>query len=63
MRTSEIRKAPYLGNGSKGPDMCFVVDLYDNGVLIETRQLPNKSIHYAREVSDNWDRGLIKDDK
>lgn len=63
MRTSEIRKAPYVGKGSEGPDMCFVVDLYDNGVLIETRQLPNKSIYYAREVSDNWDRGLIKDDK
>ena len=58
-RSSIIRKMPYFGNGSEGPDTTYVVDLYEDGLLKESRQLPNKSVHYANDVSENWDSGLI----
>lgn len=63
MRTSVIRKQPYVSGGSKGPDICYVVDMYENGKLIETRELPGKSIHYVNDVAENWDKGVIKNDK
>lgn len=43
-----------------GPDSMYVVDLWEDDVLIERRKLPGKSVHYAREVSENWNNGLIK---
>lgn len=58
-RKSNIRKIKYSGNGSSGPDTIYVVDLYEDDVLVETRELPNKSIHYAHDVSENWDNGII----
>jgi len=61
MRTSEIRRE--MNPNIHETDVMYVVDLYDNGVLIETRKLPNKSIHYANEVSENWNNGIIKNDK
>ena len=61
MRTSEIRKE--INPNIREADVLYVVDLYENGVLVETRKLPNKSIHYANEVSENWDNGKIKNDK
>jgi len=27
------------------------------------RALPNKSIHYANDVSENWNNGIIKNGK
>jgi len=62
MRRSEIRKEQNLSSGSKGPDTMYVVDLYDNDVLVESRALPGKSIYYAEDVSENWDNGIIKHD-
>lgn len=61
MRNSEIRKE--MNPNIREADVLYVVDLYENGVLVETRKLPNKSIHYANEVSENWDNGKIKNDK
>jgi len=61
MRTSEIRKETNWNMGES--DVLYIVDLYDDGVLVESRKLPNKSIHYAKDVSENWDNGIIKDDK
>lgn len=62
-RASNIRKVAAVGNnatGSNGPDTMYVVDLYEDGMLKETRQLPGKSIHYANDVSENWDAGIIQ---
>jgi hypothetical protein len=57
-RTSKIISKP--NNSSlKGPDMQFAVELYEDGVLVETRDLPGKSRHYALDVSEKWDTGLI----
>lgn len=61
MRRSEIRKK--MNTNLREADVMFVVDLYEDNVLIESRELPNKSIHYAQDVSDNWDNGIIKNDK
>lgn len=62
-RTSIIRSVPAFGSndsGSAGPDMMFVVELYSDNKLVETRALPGKSKHYAYDVSENWDNGIIK---
>lgn len=59
-RKAVIRKEPYFGKGAKGPDMTYVVDLFENNELVESRQLPNKSIYYAEDVAENWESGLIK---
>ena len=62
-RSSIIRNVPAVGSnqsGSAGPDTMYVVDLYLDNSLVETRNLPGKSIHYANDVSENWDNGIIK---
>ena len=61
-RNSVIRQVPVKGKirESNGPDRMYVVDLWEDDVLIEQRKLPGKSVHYARDVSENWNNGLIK---
>jgi hypothetical protein len=61
MRTSEIRRE--MNPNIRETDVMYVVDMYEDGVLVETRKLPNKSIHYANEVSENWDNGIIKNER
>jgi hypothetical protein len=38
----------------------FVVDLFEDNKLVQTRVLPDKSIHYAQDVVENWESGLIQ---
>lgn len=62
-RTSSIRKEPALGSndsGSGGPDTMYVVDLIENGRVVESRRLPGKSKSYANDVAENWESGLIQ---
>ena len=40
-------------------EQMYVVDLWENGKLIETRQLPGKSKRYAEDVEENWLNGII----
>jgi len=37
----------------------FAVEFFEDNVLVETRQLPNKSIAYAEDTAENWVSGLI----
>ena len=37
----------------------FAVEMYEDDVLVETRELPGKSISYAEDTADNWVSGLI----
>ncbi len=37
----------------------FTVEFYEDGVLVETRELPGKSISYAEDTAENWVSGLI----
>ena len=59
MRTAEIANVSFLRGNTE--DM-FCVYLYENDVLIEIRPLKGKSIHYAEDVVENWENGLIKID-
>jgi len=41
-RKAEIRSVPVAGtneSGSNGPDKMFVVDLFENNKLVQTREL------------------------
>lgn len=63
VRTSSIRKVPNIGaneSGSGGPDSMYVVDLIENGTVVETRKLPGKSESYANDVRENWENGIIQ---
>jgi hypothetical protein len=59
-KTAKIRKTVYSGNVSGGPDMVYVVDLFEGNKLMESRTLLGKSIHYAEDVAENWETGIIK---
>jgi hypothetical protein len=41
----------------------YIIHLYEDGELVEVRPVPNKSLRYAEDVSENWDTGLIKINK
>jgi len=62
-RSSSIRTEAVRGNnntGSSGPDTMYVVDLIENGKVVESRKLPGKSKSYANDVAENWESGLIQ---
>ena len=62
-RSSSIRKEGNVGvndSGSSGPDASYVVDLIENGRVVESRKLPGKSISYAQDLAENWESGLIQ---
>jgi|SaaInlStandDraft_1057018.scaffolds.fasta_scaffold25333_4 GTP cyclohydrolase IA len=54
IRTSEIRNVETDDGG------MLVVDLFQDGVLMEKRPLPGKNMYYAKDVSSNWQNGIIK---
>lgn len=58
-RKAQIRKV-VMDNVAVQGDSMYVVHLYENDKLIETRQLPGKSLHYAEDLAENWESGLIK---
>ena len=37
----------------------FAVEMFEDDVLVETRELPGKSISYAENTAENWVSGLI----
>jgi hypothetical protein len=60
-RNAVIRKEAYSSDGSSsGPDTTYVIDLYEDDTLLESRQVPGKSIYYAEDVAENWENGIIK---
>ena len=38
----------------------YVVDLIENGRVVESRRLPGKSKSYANDVAENWESGIIQ---
>tara|TARA_B100000900_G_scaffold104917_2_gene87121 strand:+ start:6576 stop:6767 length:192 start_codon:yes stop_codon:yes gene_type:complete len=56
MRRAEIANVSFLRANEE--DM-FCVYLYENDVLQEVRPLKGKSIHYAQDVVENWENGII----
>lgn len=59
-RKSVIRKTTYSSEDLRGPDTTYVVDLFENEKLVESREIPGKSIYYANDVAENWENGIIK---
>ena len=53
MRTAEITN--HDGTG-------YMVQLMDNGNLFGTIDVRSKSIHYAKDVVENWENGILKKD-
>tara|TARA_Y100000389_G_scaffold199043_1_gene236682 strand:+ start:5220 stop:5462 length:243 start_codon:yes stop_codon:yes gene_type:complete len=37
----------------------YVVEMFEDGVLVETRPLLGKSIRYAEDCAANWENGII----
>ena len=63
MRMANIRRVACQGEsevGSDGPDSMYVVDLMENGQVVETRELPGKSRAYAVSLVENWEQGIIQ---
>ncbi len=62
-RSSSIRRETIQGendSGSGGPDSMYVVDLIENGRVVESRRLPGKSQKFANDVAENWNSGIIQ---
>lgn len=59
-RRSEIKIVERNWGGDTGIAPVFSVLLYENDELVETRALPGRSIHYAEDVAENWENGIIK---
>jgi len=57
MRTAEIALVSFINGGI---DDMYCVYLYEDGQLLEVRPLEGKNIHYAYDVAENWENGLIK---
>jgi hypothetical protein len=38
----------------------YVVDLMENGSVVETRNLPGKSRQFAIDLVENWETGVIQ---
>lgn len=41
-------------------ETVYVVDMIENGKLVESRQLPGHSEAYAESCAENWKIGVIK---
>lgn len=63
MRTSDIIRVGYYGDGVRGPDHMYIVHMFEDNILIEARELPNKSKCYAESLAKNWEEGIIENDK
>ena len=37
----------------------YVVDMFEDGKLVESRELEGKSIRYAEDCAENWENGII----
>jgi hypothetical protein len=37
----------------------YVVEMYEDGKLVETRPMYGKSIRYAEDCAENWENGII----
>jgi hypothetical protein len=57
MRKAEIALVSFINGGI---DDMYCVYLYEDGQLLEIRPLEGKNIHYAEDVVENWENGLIK---
>lgn len=58
-RKAQVRKV-MMDNSAVQGDSMYVVHLYENEKLVQTRELPGKSLHYAEDLAENWETGIIQ---
>lgn len=44
----------------KTPGNYYMVNMYKNNILIESRDLKGYSNHYAEDCAENWVTGIIR---
>jgi len=59
-REAEILVRPYSDGTYRGPDTAYTVILKEDGKVVETRVLPNKTLRYAEDLAENWESEVIK---
>lgn len=62
MKTAVIRKKPNYKDEVRGPDTFTFVDLYIDGNKFGELNVSEHSIHYAKDVVENWESGILKED-
>jgi hypothetical protein len=62
MKEAVVRSIPNYSNGSKGPDVTFYVDLYKDKDLFGMVDAKGHSRHYAEDIAENWENGILGDD-
>lgn len=55
-REAQIRK--HINRDDVGEE--WIVYMFEDGKLIERRQLGNHNRHYALDVKENWESNIIK---
>lgn len=53
-RHSKINLVSYCDHGNAGPDTAYVVEMFEDDTLVESRILPGKSRLYAEDLAENW---------
>lgn len=72
MTKTEIREteiSQYYGDGdrlkavvSKSGSNQYFVDFYKDDVMIDSRQIEGRSLHYAEDMAENYVNGIIRID-
>ena len=61
MNKSSAIEVRQLGIGSHtGTHTMYIVHMYEDDALVESRLISGRSIHYANDVAQNWENGIIK---
>jgi hypothetical protein len=54
-RHSKIKMVGYCDQGNAGPDTAYVVEMFEDDTLVESRILPGKDKCYAEDLAENWE--------
>jgi len=61
MKTATIIRKPNLESGSRGPDTLYLVKLYKDNEYFGMVDTTAHSVHYAKDVVENWENGLLSE--
>ena len=59
-RKAVIRMAYKQAFDGENGEGTYAVDLYENDKLVQIREVPGKSRHYAEDLVENWESGMIQ---
>jgi len=62
MKTAQIKAYPNNDNGSAGPDVRYKVKLFKDKEYFGLVDTSDKSYHYAKDVTENWETGILGED-